>query len=394
MSGTLVITVDPAWPPISGADHRNWRIAAACARFGAARLVSVLGGPSNRPAPAANVTTGVLTRARSADVYRPPPGGSALDLTFPAELGPAVEAEWTAMRPDHVVIEHLGLHPLFDMLLAKPSRLVLDMHNVESDLVAQRATGLRRLINWDRARVKAARRVEREACARAAAIWTCSGVDAARLAELHGALPPVFVVPNGIPNADALPREQPPRQASDAPRLIFVGHFGYQPNFIAAERLVREILPRVRRLMPRARLTLAGRNPHARVMALAGEGIDVLANPADIAPLLAASDYAVVPLTMGSGTRIKILEAMAWGVPVVATRLAVAGLGVADGVEARLAESADEFARAIHLLQTDPAAYARQRDAARAFAVDRFGPDAIARAVAAGLGFSNELHSA
>lgn len=387
MSGTLVITLDPAWPPISGADHRNWQIATACARFGAARLVSVLGGAPCPPAPAANVATGVLTGARSADVYRRPPGGSAVDLTLPAELVAAVEAEWTSMRPDHVIIEHLGLHPLFDMLRAKPSRLILDMHNVESDLVAQRATGLRRLVNWDRAKVNAARRVEGRACARAAAIWTCSAEDADRLAALHEPLPRAFVVPNGIPNPDALPRLPPPRRASDAPRLIFVGHLGYRPNFVAAERLAREILPRLRRLMPRARLVIAGRNPGARVMALAGDGVEVIADPPDIAPLLAAADYAVVPLTMGSGTRIKILEAMAWGVPVVATRLAAAGLGVTDGVDARLAETADEFAGAIYLLQADPAAYSRQRDAAHAFAIDRFGPEAIARAVGAGLAF-------
>jgi glycosyltransferase involved in cell wall biosynthesis len=394
MSGTLVITVDPAWPPVSGADHRNWRIAVACARLGPVRLVSVLGGAPSPPAPDANVTSGVLTQARSADVYKRPPGGSAVDLSLPAELFPAVEAEWITARPDRVIVEHLALHPLFDMLRNKPSRLVLDMHNVESDLVAQRATGLRRLVNWDRAKVNAVRRIEREACARAAAIWTCSAGDADRLTELHGAMPRVFVVPNGIPNADAIPRELPPHRASDAPLLLFVGHLGYGPNLVAAERLAREILPRVHRLMPRARLMLAGRNPHARVRALAGDRIEIVSNPRDVAPLLAAADYAVAPLTMGSGTRIKILEAMAWGLPVVATHLAVAGLGVGDGVEARLAETADEFARAIHLLQADPAAYSRQRDAARAFAIDRFGPEATARAVAAGLGFSNDDRSA
>ncbi|TGV29910.1 glycosyltransferase family 4 protein, partial [Mesorhizobium sp. M8A.F.Ca.ET.142.01.1.1] len=98
-------------------------------------------------------------------------------------------------------------------------------------------------------------------------------------------------------------------------------------NIDAAERLARIILPRIHRTLPAATLVLAGRSPGPPVRALAGlDGVSLVEDPDDIRPLLSVAHLGIVPLAMGGGTRIKILEAMAWGVPVIATPLAAEGL--------------------------------------------------------------------
>lgn len=96
---------------------------------------------------------------------------------------------------------------------------------------------------------------------------------------------------------------------------------------------------------------------------------------------LAASALGEVTLRAGSGTRIKALEAMAWGLPIVATALAVEGLGLVPGVHYRAAETTRGFAGAITGLADDASACAAQRAAARAHAIERYGPAAIAAAV-------------
>lgn len=394
MKGALVITIDPAWPPVSGADHRNWQIAVACARHGPVRLTSVLMPAIALPSPDPAITIGALTRADSGDVYRRPPHGSVIDLTLPAELPDAIGAEWNATRPRHVIIEHLALHPLIDLLRSKPSQLILDLHNIESSLVSQRANGIRRFVNWDSRRIKAVQRVERLACERVDTVWTCSESDAKHLAQICGPELRTFVVPNGIPHMEAIPREAPHKQRSGSPLLLFIGHLGYRPNIIAADRLVREIFPKVLQRLPGARLILAGRSPDKKVLALGGDGIEIVADPVEVAPLLAAADFAVAPLTIGSGTRIKILEAMAWGLPVIATRIAADGLGLSNGVHIQLAETASEFANAIYALQSDAAACREQSEAARRFALEHHGQEAIARAVADGLTTTGDTHPA
>jgi glycosyltransferase involved in cell wall biosynthesis len=119
------------------------------------------------------------------------------------------------------------------------------------------------------------------------------------------------------------------------------------------------------------------------VNALAGNGVEVLANPVDTSGLLAAGDFVVLPITIGGGTRIKAIEAMAWGIPVIASTRAVEGLGLVDRVSVRFAETPSHYCEAIGSLWSDPVAYRAQRDAARQHALARFGPEAIAKAVCA-----------
>lgn len=381
MRRILFLAAHPAFPAITGADLRNWQNAAAAARLGDVRFVSVLAGPEGAANPA-----GIDMRhlgGDAASLYRPVAGQSSIDLHIEPRMMSAFAAMLADFRPDTVVVEHLGLHPFLPLVAESGARLVLDLHNVESHLAAQ--IPLRR--DWfggkRRRDSRAIAAIEDAAIAMADQVWCCSSDDAGRLAARGLGEP--RVVPNGMPRPETVPTALPPAAPAPGPELLFVGHLGYKPNIAACERLARKILPRLRRRLPDARLTLAGRQPARRIRRLASDDVRIVADPADLAPVLAAAHVAVVPLTSGGGTRFKIVEAMAWGLPVVATGLAAEGLGLVDGADLLLAEGDRAFAGAIERLWRDEPRRAALRSRAHATAWQRFGPAPIERAVLAAL---------
>ncbi|RUV08743.1 glycosyltransferase, partial [Mesorhizobium sp. M7A.T.Ca.TU.009.01.3.1] len=155
----------------------------------------------------------------------------------------------------------------------------------------------------------------------------------------------------------------------------------------AVQRLAGSILPRIRLALPTATLILAGRNPTTAVQALAGlPGVELVEDPEDMAPLLSRAHLTIIPLAAGGGTRIKILEAMAWGVPVIATPLAAEGLDLVDGEELLLSDTDERLAETAVGLCLDTDRRARQRVRAHQAVWARFGPEAIRDAVRGGLG--------
>ncbi|MFC3327202.1 glycosyltransferase family 4 protein [Mesorhizobium cantuariense] len=385
---TLIVTHDPAYPPTSGADLRNHRNAEAAAEFGPVCLVSV--------------------RPRAVEAADPSIRSEALSIEGEARSGSVgwwrIRAEHrisrTALtrletlvrdfRPDTVLVEGIGLFKLLRPLRALTKQLILDMHNVESDLAGQ----LRRV---DAKRPAVAtitpslgiRRLERKALALADRVWVCSSQDRERLMALSRHTVPIDVVPNGIPHAGHSPETLPvePGAGNGFPVILFIGHLGYPPNVDAVERLAGSILPRIRQALPAATLVLAGRKPKPAVQALAGlPGVDLVEDPESVAPLLSSAHLSIMPLAAGGGTRIKILEAMAWGVPVIATPLAAEGLDLVDKEELLLSDTDEGLADMAVGLCLDAKRRARQRVRAHQAVWTRFGPQAIRDAVRAGLG--------
>jgi glycosyltransferase involved in cell wall biosynthesis len=168
-----------------------------------------------------------------------------------------------------------------------------------------------------------------------------------------------------VPNTVEVPGEIRKIPRSAALRLLFVGNLGYEPNVDAAIWLAREIVPGLRREGTPVELRIAGSHPRPEVAALAEPGIEVHADPADLAPHYAWADTALAPVRAGGGTRIKILEAFAARVPVVATRIGAEGLAVHDGEHLLLADDADGFAAACRRLGGD--AQLAERLASNAF---------------------------
>jgi sugar transferase (PEP-CTERM/EpsH1 system associated) len=178
---------------------------------------------------------------------------------------------------------------------------------------------------------------------------TVSEPDRRRLLDANPRLR-VDVVPNGADSEELLPLA--PSQGP--PSLLFVGEMSYEPCVDAAERLCLEVLPRVRAELPTVQVWIVGRDPSERVRALAGDGVHVTGMVEDVRPFYARCHVAVAPLRAGGGSRIKILEAIALGRPVVSTRLGAEGLDLADQEHLLLADGAEALATCTLALLRDP----------------------------------------
>ncbi|TIW62063.1 MAG: glycosyltransferase [Mesorhizobium sp.] len=379
---TLIVCHDPAFPPTSGADLRNFGNATAAAELGRVRLVSIC--PRTDEAQPLDSNIGVVALTKAGEMRGPWLGWRRAkgESRIPRR---ALAREF---RPDTIVVEGIALFRLLRPLRPLTEQLVLDMHNVESNLAGQLERAHGTLVT-----APDLKRLEREAARIVDRIWVCSRLDRDRLEPSSSGTVPIDIVANGIPRAEAIARVLPAQPAfSDGfPVILFVGHLGYQPNIEAAERLVRNILPLIRQALPQANVVLAGRSPMPAVRALAGlEGVSLIEDPDDTRPLLAKAHLCLVPLSSGGGTRIKILEAMAFGVPVLATRLAAEGLDLAEDEEVLLSDEDERLAEKAIALCMDPPRMARQRTQAHAAVWSRFGPQAIGDAVRHGLRLDDE----
>lgn len=244
--------------------------------------------------------------------------------------------------------------------------VVLDAHNVEADIAATLArTDHRRLARlrwrWEAAKDAAA---ERRAVAQVDAVLATSADDAATLGALGAQR--VEVVANGVDVA-AVEHRLPPRSAV----LAYVGSYGYRPNEQAALELVDEVLPLVRERRSDAAALVIGREPTPALLAPRPH-VEVTGPVASVLDRLRAARVLVVPLRAGSGTRLKVLEAMAAGTPVVATPLAVAGLDLAPGEQVLVGERPEDLARLATEVVADDALAARLSRAARRTVEERF----------------------
>jgi polysaccharide biosynthesis protein PslH len=200
--------------------------------------------------------------------------------------------------------------------------------------------------------------------------------DAAALRALVPAREPT-VVPNGL-DVDDFARIGD--QATDgAARLVFTGTMDFRPNADAVEWFARDVLPRIRSVRPDAELVAVGQRPGPRLWRRHGrDGITITGAVDDVRPFLARASVVVAPLRFGSGTRVKLLEAMACARPIVATTLAAEGLAVRDGRELLLADGPEPFARAVLALLADPARARRLGRAGHALVRARHDWTAIA----------------
>ena len=184
----------------------------------------------------------------------------------------------------------------------------------------------------------------------------------------------VDVVPNGVDTR----LYQPLPFGGSQPVLLFVGNMNYRPNVDAVLHFHRSILPRIQHAIPATQLHIVGKDPGAEIKQLAGNGVDVIGSVEDLQPYYRQSTVCIVPLRAGSGTRLKILEAMALGRPVVSTSLGCEGLDVIDGEHLLIADTAEEFAEKVALLLNDEPLRHRIVSSARQFVVSRYDWDVLA----------------
>jgi len=298
-------------------------------------------------------------------------GGAPLSIarhSLPA-VRQEVEQRLKAERFDLVHAEQLQALPQVERAFTQGVPVVLRAQNVESDLwraAGERGNGVRGL--WLRGEAGRLARWEGNAVQRVAATLALTAEDAARLGELAGG-GRVGVVRAPFP-------ELPPgsgRLEGDPPVVVF-GSRGWMPNEDSVAWYLKDVWPAVRSEVPGAVLHLYGID-----LASPPPGVAVHPPPGDSAEAFPPGSILAVPLRIASGVRIKILEAWARGVPVVATPAALAGLEVKDGREAIVAREPREFATAIRRLQEDPALAASIIAEGHRARRERHDPQEIAR---------------
>jgi len=308
-----------------------------------------------------------------------------LSYAFSAAEKQSLQEAIAALRPDVAIVEGVLLRDSMPLLKALGVPTVLDMHNIESDLLAETFRN-RTWRFWpgnllQEAIQKHTAKSEDKAAALAAdRLWLCSQNEVEDLGDRWGVA--ASVVPNPVHDDRLFDLPITPERYSAA-NLVFVGHMRYGPNrkaIIALCKQVRAALP------AGATLTFVGRNHTAQQekMIAASRALLVKSAP-DILPHMAEASYSIMPITYGGGTRIKVIEALAAGVLMIGTQKAVEGLGLVDGTHYLNGETPDAMVDLLNAALSNPAKTAEIAQNGRAFVQQEFGPKAILAAARSGI---------
>ncbi|MEP6697231.1 MAG: glycosyltransferase family 4 protein [Pseudonocardiales bacterium] len=260
-----------------------------------------------------------------------------------ADLAELVRTATAEAPTDVLQVEYATLAPY--LTGAKATLRVLDLHNIESALAASYArgqSGLKSLPVW--LETAALRGVERRGLRKVDVATVVSENDRMRLPRSRTE---ILLCPNGWNPTGPLP-------PATGPVVIFVALLKWRPNSDAAVWLVNEVWPLVRARQPEAHLLLVGRSPGPRVQRLAAEDITVTGTVPDVRPYLSRARVAVAPLLSGGGTRLKVLEALDVGRPVVASPIGAEGLDDLVGRGVTVTSTAAAMAEVIADLLADP----------------------------------------
>jgi glycosyltransferase involved in cell wall biosynthesis len=252
---------------------------------------------------------------------------------------------------------------------AAQPKFVLDEHNIEYDLVKRSAEAgggfVRRVynsLNW--------RKLAREETAswrRFDGVVVTSERDEAFVKrDFRGAR--TLVAPNGV-DVDAF---APGTAAKEPDMLLFFGAINYFPNHDGVVFFIDHVFPKIRARFPNVRFCVLGPGANDEVQARAGSGVEILGMVDDVGPYIDRAAAVVVPLRIGGGTRLKIVEALAKGKAVVSTRLGAEGIDVVDGEHLLLADEPQALADAVARVLTDQPFAERLGVAARKLAVERY----------------------
>ena len=367
----LFIAKDPPWPPMGGASLRayhfiralsqNHRVALVC--YATVRQEIAMGhAPPDWQC--------------SVHVIPPPSGKGSIERAILAFSGDIPDVVYRNTSPamvqmvdsllvaeDWDVVHLVGLEMASAMLprhwtaFARGGpKIVLDAQNVEHRLQSQASTVARRkLSTWPAGayswlQSRKLKEYEAAVCRFAGGLITVSPEDRRALQDL---LPgkQVTVVPNGVDTQRYCP--DGPRNKRPHSRLLFTGTMDYRPNVDAAQWFARDVLPLIIGAAPSARFTIAGRNPTPSVCALAGPHVEVTGTVDDDLPYFRNTSVFVLPMRFGGGSRLKLLQAMACGLPVVTTTAGAAGIPVQHGKHIWIADAPKDFAGAVCRLLRD-----------------------------------------
>lgn len=397
----LAITSELPWPLNTGGHIRSFHLLRAVAR----RFeLSVVAGVEDAGDPnlAALRDAGIMVRPAVTGPRRKTPealrAARALVAKEPYVMfhrhnrGPvqrAIVEALAAAPPALVYLDHLDSFVFRPLLGSTP--FLVDFHNLYGRLAARVATERGGVVGrYLQREARLLEAMEVRAAREARAVMAVSSEEAQAFRAMGAA--DVTLVPNGVDCATYA--RLPLGRSATPPVLLYVGSLSWQPNVVAAAHLARTVLPEVRRTFPDAVLELVGRDPTPAVRQLAElPGVQVHGNVPDVLVHLARASVLAVALDSGGGTRLKILEAFAAGLPVVSTPVGCEGIDASDGEHLVIAPY-DGFAAGVVAALRDPAAGTARAARARALAVARYdwtalgdaACDVIARAAASAVG--------
>jgi len=252
-------------------------------------------------------------------------------------------------------------------------------HNIESQILYRRAQQSRTLVERGFFGLQARRMesFEREVLRQADWVTVVTELDAEQVRAWG--VQRTSLVENGVDVDQFVPLEG----KCDSDEILFLAALDWYPNLDALDYLLKDILPLVRQASPSARLRIVGRRPPARLKEWIARcpGVELVGEVADVRPFLTRAAVVVVPLRIGGGSRIKILEALAMGKAVVSTSVGAEGLAVKDGVHLLLADAPSDFAaRTVGLLKSSEERL-RLGENGRKLVVERYSWDQMARAL-------------
>ncbi|NSW52435.1 MAG: glycosyltransferase [Anaerolineae bacterium] len=352
------------YPPVSGHRIRNYHLLRYLGakhelnlflllpEFPSATELTGLGGFCSSIRCYPQMHTGALDRPGLAIRYllegRPPEFRSYYNVEMMHDL----QAFFDDHQVDIVQIEDPCMAQYIEAIpTVKHIKKVLTFHDInfrKFDRISRLETQLKRRL---RLRLHSAilRRWEPRYAGRFDLCVTMSDIDKDLLKEMNPALH-VKTVPNGV-DTKSLTFNQ---KSSWGRELIYVGNMDYRPNIDAVLFFCKEVLPLLVQMDDRFHFTIVGINPRQEVVDLESDHVTVTGMVADVVPWYAKSDICVVPLRAGGGTRLKILEAMALGCPVVSTAVGAEGLDLEDGRHILIADDPSSFVRQIFgLLQNE-----------------------------------------
>jgi glycosyltransferase involved in cell wall biosynthesis len=292
-------------------------------------------------------------------------------LRFPYQLHlwlyPQLRRRFREYRPDVVVVEFPYLMPLARAAArGLGCTFILSEHNVEYRFVQRMGTPFWRGLKW----------YEMRACNAADAVVFVSETDRDSVApDLQG--PAVRVAPNGVDVSRYTPENRARAERIrnihdlDGPVFIYHGNLGATQNAEAVSVLLKTVFPAIRSALPEASLLLVGADPPETSQS----NVVCTGLVDDLPGYLAAADVAVIPLKTGSGTKLKVLEYLASGVPVVTTPVGAEGIALEHEVSALIEEDPHELAAEAVRLAGDESLRERLRTAGRELAVENYSWD-------------------
>ncbi|UCG24675.1 MAG: glycosyltransferase [Chloroflexota bacterium] len=374
MTKILFLTPQLPYPPEQGTSLRNFNILRGLLEHHSVTLLSFANSPMSGeameqlagcedvitvPSPERSMATRVrrmLSDSRPDMAHRLQSAGFVDALTKKLKAG---GEDANGARPPFDVLQVEGIEMAYCINHARSIcpdlRILFDDHNAEYELqrrayLADRDhPGRWPAATYSRIQTPRLQRYERWACNSADHVVAVSEEDR-RLIEKLGLKSPISVIPNSIDVADYAPDEAMPKDID----LLFVGKMDYRPNVDAVLWFADAIWPRVRQERPNVSWAVVGREPHSRLQSIARqEGVTITGRVERIQPYFQRSRLFIMPFRVGSGTRLKLIEAMASGLAIISTAVGAEGFSVRSGEQLLIAEEPEDFAAAILELLDD-----------------------------------------